>query len=666
MRASRSNRTAGHARRSTIGGSGRTGALLAAGGVAALGAAATIVGAGPAGASSADRAHAQVELGRRLFFDPSVSQGARFSCSSCHDPEHGFSDPRRFSEDETGVSKRHSQPVTDLAGRGFHWDGEFDTVRQLLVTRLAPKRDATRALLGLIRERFDAAVAAAGRPPGGNGSPVGDDEPDRSEFNRRTGELAARETPPYYGPVTTGVPEVTAIAERLNQDGRYASLLAAATGRREAAHDDVIDAIRAYLATLRTSENAYDRHLQGEKDALSAEAARGLALFEGKAGCASCHTTGLGLDGARLTDGKFHNTGVAFRNLKLAFGRPVTVDGGLGAQSFLPRDLGKFKTPSLRDVERRPPYMHDGGLETLEDVVDYYARGGTANGRIDAHVKPFDLTAGEKADLVAFLRSLTGAERAGLADPPAHLLRETTVRVVNLQGNPVKGLTISVTGAGDRFRGTQRPEGAQLVTTDNAGVVRFPFPPSTHARLECGTHELGLSRLLPDCAERADLIATPRDKVSLRVVFRTDAIPRRLEAVRTGAVRTEAADLSAATDFTWVRNVGRREALYVAAAPEKGRTVRVQLFADQKALHDASDVWELDLSGGASETIDLREYVPPVAPERPPARAGGGMPEPRPPSPEPPRGPVTPSPRNPGETGARAPGAAPPRTPGSK
>src|SRR5262245_6724913 len=79
-----------------------------------------------------------VELGRRLFFDPTASRLGKHACADCHDPDHGFSDARKLSIDDDGPTKRHSQPLTDLRGFGFHWDGEFRTVRQLLVARVAP------------------------------------------------------------------------------------------------------------------------------------------------------------------------------------------------------------------------------------------------------------------------------------------------------------------------------------------------------------------------------------------------------------------------------------------------------------------------------------------------------------------------------------------------
>jgi cytochrome c peroxidase len=91
-----------------------------------------------------DREPARIELGRRLFFDPAIGRQGKIGCASCHDPEHGFSDARVRSVDETGELPRHSQPLTDLVGEGFHWDGEFDTVADLVRAVAAPRVGVSR------------------------------------------------------------------------------------------------------------------------------------------------------------------------------------------------------------------------------------------------------------------------------------------------------------------------------------------------------------------------------------------------------------------------------------------------------------------------------------------------------------------------------------------
>jgi len=124
-------------------------------------------------------------------------------------------------------------------------------------------------------------------------------------------------------------------------------------------------------------------------------------LFRGKGGCTACHT------GPNLTDEKFHNTGVAWQNGHLA-------DEGRFALSGNARDHGAFKTPTLRDVARTAPYMHDGSLATLEDVIDFYSEGGRPNSYLDAEIRRRRFTPQEKRALAAFLRSLTGKIREGI------------------------------------------------------------------------------------------------------------------------------------------------------------------------------------------------------------------------------------------------------------
>lgn len=120
-----------------------------------------------------------------------------------------------------------------------------------------------------------------------------------------------------------------------------------------------------------------------------------MRVFFGPARCGSCHV------GPNMTDEGFHNTGVAFRE-----GR--WLDPGRYAVTKRPSDRGAFKTPTLREVGRTAPYMHDGSVGTLEDVVDYYAAGGNANPRLDPMVRPISLSADDRRALVSFLRALNG------------------------------------------------------------------------------------------------------------------------------------------------------------------------------------------------------------------------------------------------------------------
>ena len=155
---------------------------------------------------------------------------------------------------------------------------------------------------------------------------------------------------------------------------------------------DVTAALASFVRTIRSGDSPFDRYAAGNQRALDDVEKAGLAVFRGKARCTTCHA------GPNFTDENFHNTGIAWRDGSLA-------DQGAGE--------GKFKVPTLREVARTAPYMHDGSLKTLEDVVDYYDRGGNANPNLDEDLRPLHLTAEEKSALVAFLRSLSGNIREG-------------------------------------------------------------------------------------------------------------------------------------------------------------------------------------------------------------------------------------------------------------
>jgi len=154
-------------------------------------------------------------------------------------------------------------------------------------------------------------------------------------------------------------------------------------------------ALAAYLRTLRSGNAPIDRQRAGDAGALSREAREGARLFTGKARCSRCHA------GPLLTDGKFHNTGVTARSGSDDLGRYARTGQAL--------DQRAFRTASLRNVDRTAPYMHDGSFATLEEVVEFYDGGGGPDIMRDADLRPLRLSAGDKAALAAFLRSLGGA-----------------------------------------------------------------------------------------------------------------------------------------------------------------------------------------------------------------------------------------------------------------
>ena len=181
---------------------------------------------------------------------------------------------------------------------------------------------------------------------------------------------------------------------RLRQKRRYRKAFAAVFDR-EPNPDDLARALAAYVRTILAGDSPYDRYLFGKPDALSARELAGLRLFQGKANCSVCHS------GPMFSDERFHNTGIAWRD-----GR--WLDEGRAIVTEQQEDRGKFKTPTLREVVRTAPYMHDGSLATLEDVVNFYANGGRKNPYLDSELHPLTLTDDEKDTLAAFLRSLTG------------------------------------------------------------------------------------------------------------------------------------------------------------------------------------------------------------------------------------------------------------------
>jgi cytochrome c peroxidase len=152
---------------------------------------------------------------------------------------------------------------------------------------------------------------------------------------------------------------------------------------------EISQALASFVRSILSGNSRFDRFINGELGALTAEEQAGLQIFRGKANCTACHV------GPNFTDERLHNTGVAWRDGGLA-------DGGAGE--------GRFKTPTLREVARTAPYMHDGSISRLEDVIEYYNRGGNTNPHLDPELHPLHLSAEEKGSLLIFLHSLTALD----------------------------------------------------------------------------------------------------------------------------------------------------------------------------------------------------------------------------------------------------------------
>lgn len=303
----------------------------------------------------------RVELGKYLFFDPRLSGDGGVSCDTCHDPEKGWGDGKPLSAGYPGSDYfRNAQTLLNAAHfRRNYWDG----------------RMAGSDLPTLVRDHLTEA-----------------------HFMQVDGRL---------------------VAERLKQVPEYVQMFQKAFGG-EPSFGRTLTAVAAFLKTI-TSRNApIDRYLKGETAALSSEAREGLALYQGKAACIQCH------NGALLSDQEFHALGVpenpdvfgdpfrhiTFRRFFRTLGAPTAEsyrgDPGLYGVTKERGDWGKFRTPSLREVSRTGPYMHNGSFARLEDVVAFYDRGGGQQRNKSPLIKPLGLTAAEKRALVEFLKSLAG------------------------------------------------------------------------------------------------------------------------------------------------------------------------------------------------------------------------------------------------------------------
>jgi cytochrome c peroxidase len=265
---------------------------------------------------------ATVAVGRKLFFDTRLSADEWLSCASCHDPAHGFSDPRRVSIGVMGQrGKRHAPTLLGrAAGESQFWDGRATTLEEQVLQ-------------------------------------------------------------PILNPDEMGT-TIEAVLRQLNRDPAYRGLT----------RESLAGALASYVRTIRSDNSKFDLFVSGWPIVMSDLELQGLQLFRGKAQCYLCHS------GPHFTDEGFHNTGIAWRDGALQ-------DPGRAAITGKAYHQGAFKTPTLREVARRGPYMHDGSLATLEDVIDFYDRGGNPNPYLDENIVPLHLSDAEKKALLAFLRT---------------------------------------------------------------------------------------------------------------------------------------------------------------------------------------------------------------------------------------------------------------------
>jgi cytochrome c peroxidase len=209
------------------------------------------------------------------------------------------------------------------------------------------------------------------------------------------------------------------VIERMRQVPEYERQFKSAYDG-EPTYGRILNAVAAFVSSLTSQDIPFDKFLTGDEAAISDAARRGLEIFKGKAGCIQCH------DGAMLSDSKFHSLGlnanpdifqdplrhVTFRRFFRTLGVPdyasMRQDAGLYCVTKVKHDRELMRTPTLREVSRTAPYMHDGQLPTLESVVSFYNSGGGPRASKDARLKPLSLTEDEQTELVEFLKTLSG------------------------------------------------------------------------------------------------------------------------------------------------------------------------------------------------------------------------------------------------------------------
>jgi len=310
---------------------------------------------------------AKVRLGRRLFYDTRLSGNGTFSCGSCHQQAHAFTDGRARAIGSTGEA--HARSAMSLANVAYNASyGWADAAVRTLEAQIAvPMFNEHPIEMGL--KGHEAAAVA------------------RLAADGVDGRLFRDAFPADAAPVTI---------------------------------DNAIKAIAAFERTLLSANSALDRYLyRDERSALGPAALRGMKLFfSDRLACAGCHA-GFNLSGPTVHDGAapsaptFHNTGLYDVDGRGAY---PSVDRGLIDRTRRAADMGRFRAPTLRNIAVTAPYMHDGSVPTLEAAVAHYASGGRQSRFKSPRLKGFALQSSEVADLVAFLNALTDREFLTNAD----------------------------------------------------------------------------------------------------------------------------------------------------------------------------------------------------------------------------------------------------------
>jgi cytochrome c peroxidase len=309
----------------------------------------------------------KVALGRKLYFDPRLSRDGTVACATCHDVTRGFTDQRAASEGIDDKVGRRNSP-TSLNALFFEtqfWDGRAITLE------------------------------------------------DQARL-------------PIVNPIEMGQPDEQTALAAIAGDPEYQREFKAVFGRAPT-FDDLVRAIGAFERTLVFLDAPFDAFLAGDSRAVSEDARAGWALFNGKARCASCHQ--INASNPIGTNHKFHNIGVSarhqdFETLAIRALRELARDDSqeridrLALETDLSElgrftvtrnhsDIGAFKTQQIRNVGITAPYMHDGSMQTLWDVMDHYNKGGEPNPYLDGGIEPLALSEREIDQLVAFMFAMT-------------------------------------------------------------------------------------------------------------------------------------------------------------------------------------------------------------------------------------------------------------------
>lgn len=315
----------------------------------------------------------KIKLGEKLFNDKRFSADGTVSCATCHDPKKAFQDGLPVAQ---GIRKQEGTRNSPTVINAAYYSTQF--------------------------------------------------------WDGRAKSLEEQAKAPFINPVEHGLKSHDPIIAIIRGDEAYKKAFKAVFGveTSQITIDHVVKAIAAFERTVVAGDSPFDRYMYGgDKTALSDAAIRGLELFRVKARCQDCHT--IGQTSATFTDNKFHNLGVGFSTIepklfqlvesvqKAKEGKKVIDESVLTKRdiSELGRfvvtmnmeDIGRFKTPTLRNIALTAPYMHDGSINTLEEVIELYNKGGEENPMLDSGIRPLRLTEQEKKDLLEFLKALTSS-----------------------------------------------------------------------------------------------------------------------------------------------------------------------------------------------------------------------------------------------------------------